>query len=195
MTFNPTDPGFGNGDGADSQVSSMALQSDGKILIGGAFFRYNGWQSRHIARVNSGGSVDNTFTAGLTTNGDVLAMEVQPDGRILMGGWFTIYNGASRTRMARALADGSNDPSFDPGSGANATVTDVLLHPDGKILISGYLTQYNGAPVGYIARLNNDGTLDAGFNTVVGANGLVAAMVRQPDGKIVITGDFTQYNG
>ncbi len=67
---------------------------------------------------------------------------------------------------------------------------------DGKILIGGVFTTYNGTSRGYVARLNSDGSLDTGFlATGVGASGLVCSIAVQSDGKILIGGDFTTYNG
>ncbi len=91
---------------------------------------------------------------------------------------------------------GNIDPLFNPlGAGANGTVHAVKALPDGKVLIGGAFTQYNGAPAAYIARLNADGTLDNTFNTGTGPNGIVHAVAVQPNGRIVLGGAFTSVNG
>jgi uncharacterized delta-60 repeat protein len=180
------DTSFDPGSGANSVVWAIAEQPDGKILIGGDFTIYNGAPRNRIARLNSDGSLDAGFNPGSGANNDVRAMAVQPDGKILIGGWFTIYNGAPRNYMARLNSDGSLDTGFDPGSGANEFLYVVALQPDGKILIGGEFTIYNGAPRNYIARLNSDGSLDTSFDPGSGANEWVWAMAVQPDGKILI---------
>ncbi|MBK6369736.1 MAG: hypothetical protein IPF64_07895 [Flavobacteriales bacterium] len=71
---------------------------------------------------------------------------VQPDGKILICGQFTTFNGAPRNRIARLLPNGNVDSGFDPGSGANQAVRNILLRPDGKIVAVGAFTTFNGLP-------------------------------------------------
>ncbi|MBX2927528.1 MAG: T9SS type A sorting domain-containing protein [Saprospiraceae bacterium] len=189
------DTGFNPGTGASSGVYAMALQPDGKILIGGFFNSYNGTGRNRIARLNADGSLDTGFNPGTGANDWVQSLALQPDGKILIGGGFTSYNGTGRNRVARLNADGSLDTGFNPGTGANGWVWAMALQPDGKILIGGLFTTYNGTGRNYIARLNADGSLDTGFNPGTGAGSTVWAMALQPDGKILIGGDFTTYNG
>ena len=70
-------------------------------------------------------------------NGSVLAIDLQSDNKILIGGSFTEINGVARNRVARLNSDGSLDLSFNPSDGADVTVWDLALQPDGKILIGG----------------------------------------------------------
>jgi uncharacterized delta-60 repeat protein len=189
------DTSFAAGSGADNFVYAIAVQPDGKILIGGIFTSYNGTARNQIARLNSDGSLDTGFDPGSGANYLVLAIAVQPDGKILIGGWFTIYNGAPRNRIARLNSDGSLDTGFDPGLGANNWVESIVIQPDGKILIGGSFFIYNWASRNRIARLNSDGSLDMGFDPGSGANDLVESIAVQPDGKILIVGRFTSYNG
>ncbi|SDA89029.1 delta-60 repeat domain-containing protein, partial [Algoriphagus alkaliphilus] len=189
------DTSFNPGTGANFTVWSMVLQPDGKILIGGDFTGYNGTTRNYIARINADGSLDTSFNPGTGANFTVWSMVLQPDGKILIGGDFTGYNGTTRNYIARINADGSLDTSFNPGTGANSTVRSIVLQPDGKIIIGGQFTSYNGASISRIARINADGSLDGSFNPGLGANGFVRSMVLQPDGKILIGGDFSSYNG
>jgi uncharacterized delta-60 repeat protein len=194
-SFNPTDIGFGNGDGANNWVRSTVLQPDGKILIGGSFTAYNGTTRNSIARLNADGSLDASFNPGTGANDWVHSIALQPDGKILIGGKFTAYNGTTRNRIARLNTDGSLDASFNPGTGADHWVNSIALQPDGKILIGGEFTAYNGTTSNYIARLNTDGSLDASFNPRTGADHWVNSIALQPDGKILIGGYFDTYNG
>jgi uncharacterized delta-60 repeat protein len=189
------DMGFDTGMGASGHVWIIALQPDGKILIGGGFTSYNGTPRNRIARLHADGSLDEEFDPGMGTNGSVLAINLQPDGKILIGGSFTSCNGIARNRIARLNANGSLDTGFNPGIGANDDVYGMALQPDGKILISGFFTSYNGTLRNRIARLNADGSLDTGFGLGSGANESVRAIALDPDGKILIGGDFTSYNG
>ena len=104
------DTGFlATGAGASDTVYSVAVQSDGKVLIGGGFTTYNGKAAeKHVARLNSDGSLDTGFLAtGAGADGDVVSLAVQSDGKILIGGGFTVYspyNGVtSRGYVARLL--------------------------------------------------------------------------------------------
>jgi uncharacterized delta-60 repeat protein len=192
------DTGFlTTGTGVGGEVTAIAVQSDGKILIGGLFTTYNGTTRNGIARLNADGSIDTGFlNTGTGVVGLLYAIALQPDGKILIGGNFSSYNGSARNRIARLNADGSLDTNFDPGTGTNNSVNTIALQPDGKILIGGYFTTYNGTARNRLARLNADGSLDTGFlNTGAGANSGVLAITRQSDGKILIGGLFTTYNG
>src|SRR4029077_1889836 len=122
--------------GADSAVKALALQPDGRILVGGDFHTLGGQSRTGIGRLNEDGSIDFTFNdPGLDNS--VYAIALQSNGKILIGGTFTkANNGATtRNRVARLNADGSVDTSFDPGAGANAAVRAVALQPDGKVLV------------------------------------------------------------
>lgn len=141
------------------------------------------------------GELDTTFNTGTGADNIVWSVTVQPDGKVLLGGFFTIYNGISRNRIARLNLNGSLDTTFNPSIGANNIVRSVVLQPDGKILIGGQFTSYNSIPRNYIARLNADGSLDPTFNPGTGANNLVLTLALQPDGKVIIGGLFTSYNG
>jgi hypothetical protein len=81
---------------------------------------------------------------------------LQPDGKVLIGGEFTTFNGTSRNRISRLNADGSLDLSFDPGAGADASVSAITLQPDGNILIGGDFLTVNGVLRPYVARLYGD---------------------------------------
>jgi uncharacterized delta-60 repeat protein len=194
-TFNPGDIGFGNGDGADERVITSAIQSDGKIVIGGQFYYYNGSPRNRIARLNADGTLDATFNPGTGASDYVYAIAIQGDGKIIIGGWFTSYNGTSRNRIARLNADGTLDASFNSGTGANDRVYSICIQGDGKIIIGGLFTSYNGSSINRIARLNADGALDPTFNPGSGANNYIWSTTMQSDGKIIIGGVFTSYNG
>jgi uncharacterized delta-60 repeat protein len=195
-SFNSSDIGYGQGDGAGSYVYSTALQSDGKIVIGGLFGTYNSATVICIARLNADGTLDNSFNTGSGTSYlSVQAVTIQSDGKIIIAGDFTTYNGTGRNRIARLNSDGTLDTSFDPGTGADNTISKCVLQPDGKIIIAGNFTTYNGTSRVRIARLNTDGTLDTSFDPGTGANAYILAASIQTDGNIIIGGSFTTYNG
>jgi len=189
------DLGFNPGTGANNGVLSVALQPDGRLLAAGSFTTFNGSLRNRIVRLNEDGSIDAGFDPGLGANDAVRSLAVQPDGMVLIGGNFTSFNGLARNRIARLAGDGSLDPLFLPGVGANESIRSVALQPDGKILIAGMFSNYNGTSRGRIARIHADGSLDASFNPGSGANSTIESLVLQADGKVLIAGSFALYNG
>ena len=197
------DTGFNTGGtvGVNGTAVDVALQSDGKIVIGGAFTTARGTTQNYIARLNIDGTLDTGFNTGGTVgvNNSVVDIAVQSDGKIVIGGGFTTARGTTRNYIARLNTDGTLDTGFNTGGtvGVNGIVRAVALQPDGKIVIGGEFTTARGTTQNRIARLNTDGTLDTGFNTggTVGVNGIVRDVALQPDGKIVIGGDFTTARG
>jgi uncharacterized delta-60 repeat protein len=176
----------------NSDVESVAVQSDGKILIGGLFTTVGGTTHPYLARVTANGVLDTTFNPN--PGSEVHTVAVQPDGKILLGGFFTTMGGVTRNRIARVNADGTLDTGFvDPN--ANDRVYCVAVQTDGKILIGGNFTSVGGVTRNHIARLNADGTLDTGFDP--NANNTVNTLTVQADGMVLAGGTFTtlQPNG
>jgi uncharacterized delta-60 repeat protein len=141
------------------------------------------------------GTFDLTFDTGNILSSSVRALVLQPDGKVLVGGQFTEFDGTTRNRIARLNNDGSLDASFNPGTGFDNIVHTLALQPDGKVLVGGYFIEFDGTTRNRIARLNNDGSLDASFNPGTGFNNLVNALVLQPDGKVIVGGKFISYDG
>ena len=189
------DTGFVIGTGFVGTVVDIALQSDGKILVVGNFTQYNGTAQSRIIRLNADGTRDTSFTIGTSFNGPPSAVAIQSDGKILVGGDFTSYNGAARTNIIRLNADGTNDTGFTVGSGFNNSVFDIAFQPNGKIVVSGSFTSYNGTSRSRIIRLNADGTNDTGFTWAGGFNDSVFTIAIQSNGKIIAGGNFTSYDG
>ena len=185
--------------GTGSYVYSVAVQADGKVLVGGDFTGYNGTTGQNrIIRLNADGSRDATFArTGTGFNNAVYSLAVQADGKVLVGGDFTTYNGtAGQSRLIRLNADGSRDAAFATGTGFNSTVNSLVVQPDGKVLVGGNFTSYNGTTAEPPARLNADGTRDAAFATGTGFNtSACSSLAVQADGKVLAGGDFTTYNG
>ncbi|MCB1202983.1 MAG: hypothetical protein KDN18_01900 [Verrucomicrobiae bacterium] len=184
-------------------VDCLAIQGDGKILVGGILADLDGaTRYQYLGRLNPNGSLDTTFNPGplnSTTAGPnqpVRTVLVQEDGKILIRGYFSSYNGTTRFQLARLNADGTLDSGFDPGIDAYA----IALQPDGKILVSSYITTEH--PEGYgIYRLLPDGTLDQDFTPTSGTSVGVFTdsdseyILVQADGKIVIGGFFSEVDG
>jgi uncharacterized delta-60 repeat protein len=186
---------FNIGTGFDNQVFTIELQSDGKILVGGDFNNYNGTPFKFIVRLNSDGSIDNTFDIGGGFNNTVQTISIQSDGKILVGGSFVQYSGVGTNYIIRLNSDGSIDNTFVIGGGFNDTVLTITIQSDGKILVGGLFTDYGGNTANYIIRLNNNGSVDNTFTYGDGFNSFVRTIEVQSDEKILIGGEFTEYDG
>jgi uncharacterized delta-60 repeat protein len=194
-TTNTIENDFNNSIGFNGAVFSIAIQPDGKILVGGSFTTYKGLTANRIIRLNSDGTKDLTFDNSIGFNSDVRSIAIQPDGKILCGGFFTTYKGLTANRIIRLNSDGTKDLTFDNSIGFNFTVLLVPIQPDGKILVGGAFTTYKGVTANRIIRLNSDGTKDLTFDNLIGFNFTVLLVAIQPDGKILVGGDFTTYKG
>jgi uncharacterized delta-60 repeat protein len=147
------DTGFVTDGITDGSAFVAVAAPGGKVLVGGDFSSRLGTNRTRIIRLNSDGSLDTSFNAGLGANGSVYAIGVQSQGKIIIGGDFTTVNGTNRNRYARLLADGALDLTFDPGRGANNTVFALAILPDDNILIAGDFSAVNGLARGGVARI------------------------------------------
>lgn len=190
-----TDTTFDPGAGVNGTVYAIEVQRDGKILIGGEFSSVNGITRINIARLNADGSLDEDFDGGLGADGSVRSIEVQFDDRILIGGLFTSVSSVTRQHIARLNSDGTLDSSFNPGGQVNGAVYAIALQLDGRIVVGGDFTSFNGVPVGRIVRLNPDGSVDPSINFGTGADAFVGALLIQPDRAILVGGGFDEFDG
>ncbi len=197
----------------NGEIYSISVQNDGKIIIAGDITFCAGStidDNENILRLNTDGTIDTSFMAELTETGlpgsaEVYKTIIQPDGKILASGYFNESNGVSSAYITRLNTDGSNDPNFVVGTGFNDDVNDMILQPDGKIVVVGDFTDYNGTAVNNIVRLNDDGTIDSSFNVPVGAQNEFSpgsassadleSVSLQPDGKLVVSGGFNLFDG
>jgi len=194
--------------GISGEAQSLDFQADGKILLAGLFYTYDGNESRFSVRLNSDGSFDPSYTAPLIGGGNasdrrIADIKAQPDGKIIIGGHFETVNGTTSKTIARLDSDGTTDASFNPGDGAQLTwgtlVTTTYTLPNGKILVGGKFNSFDGLPRNGIAQMNADGSHDTSFDPGAGFTdflpyAMVGTILAQPDGKILVGGDFDKYN-
>lgn len=189
--------GFAAGSGVNGPVRSVLIQPDGGIVLGGSFTSVSSQLRNGLARLLPDGVVEPTatFNTGTGANGEVRAMALQPDGKIVAVGDFTEVNGKARGGIVRLLPDGTveESPAFDVGLGANGAVRTVALQVDGAIVIGGDFTAVDGEPRSHLARLNPDGSLDATFDP--GADGAVEVVTIDGLGRLVIGGSFNTLGG
>ncbi|HEY2343093.1 MAG TPA: delta-60 repeat domain-containing protein, partial [Chthoniobacteraceae bacterium] len=186
-TFNPKTNG---------QVNCAALQPDGSIVIGGTFtsLQPNGASApttrNYVARIHTDGSLDTTFNPN--ADNFVNCAAVQADGKIVLGGSFQFFGFTLRQCLARFNADGSVDASFSPQP--DSAVYSIIVRSDRELLVGGQFNEFNslgtGTPVTRhsLALLLSDGTVDTSFDPE--PSGRVAALALQPNGQVILGGDF-----
>ena len=211
---------LGAGAGETMFPAAIAVQADGKVLVAGSLLGTSP-QRAVVVRLTPQGAFDVTldgdgilvtqFGEGASPSSSVSAVEVLPDGRILLAGGATNSTGRFEALVARRNVDGSPDPTFGSGGkrmvqlgvGANmgSAAVDMKLQPDGKIVVAGSATDNDAvqADAGFVARFDANGqALDPSFGTggkYVGRFGTpnhqitVNGLALQPDGKPVIVGD------
>ena len=194
-----TDANFTTGAGANGFIAALALQSDGKILIGGGFAAYNGTPVMNVARLNANGTLDPSFVpVGITSARQITSLALQSDGKILVGSVASL-GGIANPGITRLNSNGTADATFNVGSGATATgpviVWSVLVQTDGKILVGGLFSAFNGQSAANLVRLNPTGSLDGSFAPGTGPDLAVRALGQQTDGKILIGGAFATFDG
>ena len=189
------------GTGANSIVESIMIQSDGKIVCVGAFSDFNGVSVGRIIRLNTDGTEDTTFTTNVgTASGSALYdVKIQNDGKIIVAGAFTTWNGNARNRLVRLNTDGTEDTAFytNLGTGFGLQVRSTEIQSDGKIIAVGQFTTFNGNTRNRVVRLNSDGTEDTSFYTLLGTafNNAMYGIKIQQDDKILLAGSNSQFNG
>jgi len=209
------DAAFNQNGGFNGLVESIAIQTDGRILVAGDFTSFNGTARAGLARLKADGALDTSFNPSSELGSPVRRLAVQADGRILVSNRSTdvrVWTGAAVSvasagtvavgvtttgylldkGIARLNADGTADASFSPGS---RLVNCLAVQPDGKIVVGGYFTAVNGTSWVNIARLNTDGTPDTTFIPGAGFDSVVECLAVQTDGKIIVGGHFTTFNG
>lgn len=188
-TLDPTfDPGM-QGVITNANVTSIVLQPDGRILVGGHQMRFGGVARMALARLHPDGSLDSSLSIDALTL--ITALALQPDGSILLGGAIAYVGGQPRKGLARILGDGSLDPSFKPV--LTGIPRSLVTQANGKILVGGELSDIDGQACGKLIRLHQNGTVDSSFSC--DADGAVQAIALQSDGRILLGGSFTRLGG
>ncbi len=192
-----------NGDGSVAPMSTPAVFSgsvgglvllpDGKFMARGSFRSVNGTTRRYIARVNADGSFDSAFNVvqpDAYADGNCHALAVAADGRLLAGGDQVLFREVGRNYLARLNSDGSLGEPYKAGTGFSDKVTALLIQPDVRIIAGCYFGYYNGQRVERVVRLNPDGSMDPSFQADAFIDRKVTALALQPDGKLLVGGNF-----
>lgn len=188
----------------NGSVEHVKVLPDQKILIAGGFTTINGQTRNYIARLNQDGSLDTSFNANLPTGTSsqpvqIYSMDVQTDGKILIGGRLPNNGVTLPVRIFRLNPDGSFDNSLTSipylviEDDIPARIRKVQQMPDGKMLVCGRFFTSNGNSQHHLARYNSDGSFDATFTTALNQDCYDVEV--QPDGKYLVAGRFTTVNG
>lgn len=192
------DSSFNIGSGFNGEIRSIALQTDGKIILGGYFTTFQGQEQNYLIRLNNDGSKDTSFNIGSGFNNPVQSIYIQPDGKILVGGVFSTYNGLTQNSLIRLNTDGSKDSTFNIGTGFYGWVYALNLQPDGKILVGGFILNFQDQPQQGMVRLNSNGSKDNSFaigsSTTFNSGTLISDLKILPDGKILVAGIMKYQN-
>jgi len=190
---------------------ACAIQTDGKIVLGGDFYYYNGVQRLGIVRINTNGSIDTSFNPTVLNTyyrSVVTGITIQSDGKIILLGFFSPPTaGATQKNIIRLNSDGTIDTTFLAGDTAGSLVFNVdlsvslyspiakaVVQPDGKIIIAGAFNKYNGTNVKSLVRLTSTGSIDASFNTATGVERAINELILEPTtNKPIIGGEFTLF--
>lgn len=188
-----------------SQLLSMKILANNSIILGGSdiYFNVNYYLPQsaiyaHIWPMYENGLNIQTLQNALDVIGDVKSTEFLPNGKILIGGNLQTFRGRVVSNLVQFNADYTLDTTFNYRSFRDTTgyISDVKALPNGKLVALGNFTSYNGTPCKNIALLNSNGVLDS-LNSTLGSgfNNEVTSMMLRPDGKLILGGTFTSYNG
>jgi uncharacterized delta-60 repeat protein len=204
------DTSFTNyGFGQTGTISAIKKQSTGKVIVGGTFTSYSGVTRTGILRLNTDGTLDTTFNAisitGVTGAFGAAELEILSDDSIIVVGNFSLGNGTGTTSITKLNSNGTQSTGFTRNLvNSGSTIYDVEVYDgqlngvfDGRIIVCGTFTTWGGVSRNNIARLFSDGTLDTNFVVGTGftSGSTVSNVEIQPDGKIIVGGNFTSYNG
>lgn len=209
--FTSANPGFNTSSSA-GVVYDMLQQDDGKILVGGYFTYYNYggpnvYATSYFSRLNSDGTLDTDFVDLIELGGSfdqgVFTICKHSSGKIIVGGVFSTYKGVARGYILAFNPDWTLNTQFNTntGTGANSGISKIIELPDGRIMVAGDFTSFNGTTRNRMVILNSDGTSNAAGNAAIGtAIGPdpkigISDIALQSDGKVVIVGNFTVWNG
>ncbi len=187
------DPSLALSTSMTPEVWCVAVQPDGRLLIGGRFSEVDGVRRNGIAQLGPNGQLDSSFDPGAGINGAVYCLARDAGGLVWAGGWFNLADGHQQHSVACLSSNGTVIASYKPFDWLDFVYT-LLPLPDGSLLAGGDF--YNvGARFNYIARLKADGALDLNLPLGWGANDRVHALIRLNDGRVLTGGSFNGVAG
>lgn len=189
------------GSGFDGPVDSIALQSSGKIIVGGRFTHVNGVAQPYLARLSTNGALDTTFASGMKLNNSVSEVIVGRRDAVFVAGAFNSYSLGSLSVLAPHLlklsASGEVDADFLANlfSGFDTNTNALALDSSGALYVGGSFALFNNLPRSKLLKLNADGTEDSTFGAAMasGFNSAVTSIAIRGDDQPCVAGSFTQF--
>ncbi|WP_316842248.1 DUF5008 domain-containing protein [Pedobacter gandavensis] len=162
---------------------------------------YDVTRMMQLVRVNEDGSMDSTFhynkairQSAAGANGVILDAAMQTDGKLILAGSFTSFNGVTVNRIVRLNLDGSVDPSFKSGVGADGDIHSIRYNAStNKFTLSGNFSRFNGKPSSGVVLLNADGSNVDSFIGEQISGGMATFAAQLNNGKIIVAGSFNRY--
>jgi uncharacterized delta-60 repeat protein len=197
------DTTYNIGVGLNQQGLAVAIQGDDKaIVVGSSMTSYSGSLiGTGSVRINTDGTRDITFNNGTGfTVGTLVgyAVDIQSDGKIIIGHGATQYSGSTVTRLMRLNTNGTLDTSFNPGV-INNSVYAVKIQPDQKILVAGPFNSVSGSVQTNLVRMLSNGNRDTSYNVGGGLNSTTVNAINglslDSTGNVYIGNNFTTYSG
>jgi hypothetical protein len=191
------DPSFAFETGTDLVVHALAATAEGQVIVGGDFTSVQGVPALRLAKIGLDGAIDTSFRTGAAADGPVDTVAVDSVGRVLGGGRFGRVEGRVRGGVARWLGTGRLDAGFATGVGANGPVRALALDGEGRVVVAGDFTRYDGQPAGRLVRLTETGAVDPGFRAMggAGADDAILAIAVRADGTLWVAGKFVNLDG
>ncbi|MDQ3711740.1 MAG: FG-GAP-like repeat-containing protein [Acidobacteriota bacterium] len=186
-TFNPP----ANAAQSSVYIYDAAIQPDGKILIAGRYRSVSNLTKSFIARLNADGSLDSTFQNGEDTDKEISAFALLSNGKILIVKGNPSFMSVQRSNVFRLNADGSQDNSFNAGTGADGRINAILALPTGRIFLGGRFANFNNQPRQNLALLDAGGNLEP---TAYNVNQEVLSLAVDGEGRVLVGGSFTTIN-
>jgi uncharacterized delta-60 repeat protein len=171
-------------------VDDLLPLSNGNMVLVGPFDHFNGAVASRIVRLTATGDVDPTFRSGTGADKEIKTIVGLPDGKLLVGGMFSSYDGHAANGLARLNVDGSFDTTFSTAFGLYSDIFNIVVQPDGRILVAGAIDPQSDFGSKGLVRLLPSGAPDASFLPYPGQYSVYSyygdAVQVQPDGRILI---------
>ncbi len=187
--------------GGNGSVYSSYMQTDGKLIVVGAFNKFDETTAGRIIRLNTNGTVDLTFNSGTGADNAIGSITYNPlNKKYLITGSFTTYNGVSARGIALLNEDGSIDQSFvSKGFSSDGGATFAKQLSNGMIVVSGVFSSYNEVRRSGFMVLTPGGDLAKGYNAMGGVRGYVNDLYETTNATgqmaVMLMGSFTQIDG
>lgn len=194
------DPNFNMGVGPNNIVRALVALPDGSVVIGGGFTMVGSQAIRGVARLLANGALDPTFDPMAVVTSEYISVNdlaLDGDGRLIIGGGFTLSGEPEQRNLMRILPDGSHDTTFPIGSGTSSSVNVLTLRPDGSMLVGGLFSSIADQPRTGLAALAPDGTLDPTFIADIRhPDGVeISGLTRTADGDLLVWGRMLSVDG